>query len=180
MTIIFIPMIHNFILRLRQQMLIKPLITCWIENCVAAIRNWMISNEMKLNQGTTEIMFICSVYLHLHSTSTLEMKHYRVLLQYEIWELFLMSMSFDAHITGICKSSFYHLRNLSRIRQLTKETITIAMHALVLSKFDYCNSFFFGPPKHQLKKLQYVQNSAAQIACSSVWQVSSYNACVNW
>ena len=33
-----------------------------VENGVTAIRNWLISNEQKLNQDKTEIMLICSKY----------------------------------------------------------------------------------------------------------------------
>lgn len=42
----------------------------------------------------------------------------------------------------ICRSSFYHLRNLSRIRKyLTKESAAVVVHALVTSKLDYCNAY---------------------------------------
>ena len=73
-------------------------------------------------------------------------------------------MCFDGHVKHLFKSSFYHLRNLSRIRKyLTKESTAVAVHAFVTSKLDYCNSVLFGLPKYQLKKLQYVQNTAARI-----------------
>ena len=73
-------------------------------------------------------------------------------------------MIFDVHISEICRSSFYQLRNLSKIRQyLTRESSEIAMHAFITSKLDYCNSLLCGCRKMQLKKLQYVQNTAAGI-----------------
>ena len=37
------------------------------------------------------------------------------------------------------------------------------MHAFITSKLDYCNSLLYGCRKIQLKKLQYVQNTAARI-----------------
>ena len=73
-------------------------------------------------------------------------------------------MIFDVHISDICRSSFYQLRNLSKIRKyLTRESSEIAMHSFIASKLDYCNSLLYGCRKMQLKKLQYVQNTAARI-----------------
>ena len=80
-------------------------------------------------------------------------------------------MSFHAHVSCICRSSFYHLRNLSRIRKyLTKESAELAVHAFVTSKLDYCNALLYGLPKYQLQRLQYVQNTAARV----VLQVSKF------
>ena len=67
------------------------------------------------------------------------------------------NMIFDMHMSDICRSSFYQLRNLSKIRKyLTRESSEIAMHAFIASKLDYCNSLLYGWRKMQLKKLQYV------------------------
>ena len=74
-------------------------------------------------------------------------------------------------MTSICRSSFYHLRNLSRIRKyFTKESAEVAVHAFVTSKLDYCNPLLYGLPKYQLQRLQYVQNTAARV----VLQVSKF------
>ena len=80
-------------------------------------------------------------------------------------------MSFHAHVSCICRSSFYHLRNLSRIRKyLTKESAELAVHAFVTSKLDYCYALLYGLPKYQLQRLHYVQNTAARV----VLQVSKF------
>ena len=74
------------------------------------------------------------------------------------------NMIFNVHIPDICRSLFYQLRNLSKIRKyLTREPSEIVMHAFITSKLDYCNSLLYGCRKVQLKKLQYVQNTAARI-----------------
>lgn len=70
----------------------------------------------------------------------------------------------DGHMKHLCRSSFYHLNTLSRIQKyLMKKSAAIAVHAFVTSKLDYCNSLLFGLFKYQLKKLQYLQNTAARI-----------------
>ena len=74
------------------------------------------------------------------------------------------NMIFDVRISDICRSSFYQLRNLSKIRKyLTRESSEIAMHAFITSKLDYFNSLLYGCRKMQLKKLQCIQNTAARI-----------------
>ena len=82
-----------------------------------------------------------------------------------------MHMSFHAHVSSICRSSFCHLRNLSKIRKyLTKESAAVVVHAFVTSKLDYCNALLCGLPIYQLQRLQYVQNTAARV----VSQMSSF------
>ena len=74
------------------------------------------------------------------------------------------NMLFDLHVSDICRSSFNQLRDLSKIRKyLTRESSDIAVHVFITSKLDYCSSLLYGCRKTQLKKLQYVQNTAAKI-----------------
>ena len=73
-------------------------------------------------------------------------------------------MSFHAHMSSICRSPFYHLRNLSRIRKyLTKESAAIAVHAFVTLKLDYCNALLYGLPKYHLQRVQYVQTRQLEV-----------------
>ena len=65
------------------------------------------------------------------------------------------SMSTVPHITAVCKSAFFHLRNIFKIRKfLTTETTKTLLHAFVTSKIDYCNSLLYGAPKYLLHRLQ--------------------------
>ena len=69
-----------------------------------------------------------------------------------------------SHINSIVKSSFYHLRNIARIRKfLSLSTTKTLIHAFVTSKMDHCNSLLYGLPKHLTNKLQLVQNAAARL-----------------
>ena len=55
------------------------------------------------------------------------------------------------------------LRNLPKIRKyLTRESSEIAVHAFITSKLEYCNSLLYSCRKTHLKKVQYVQNTAAR------------------
>ena len=78
------------------------------------------------------------------------------------------SMSMAPHITAVCKSAFFFLRNKSKIRKfLTTETTKTLLHAFVTSKIDYCNSLLNGAPKYLLQRLQRVLNCAVRIVYQS-------------
>ncbi len=78
--------------------------------------------------------------------------------------LFDPSLNLSTHISATCKSAFYQLHCLSRIkRYLTVEALKTAVHALISSKLDYCNSLLAGLPKGEIKRLQHVMNSAARL-----------------
>ena len=54
--------------------------------------------------------------------------------------------SMSSHVNSLCKTAFYHLRNLATIRRfLSHKLCEILIHAFVTSRFDYCNSFIWPP-----------------------------------
>ena len=69
-----------------------------------------------------------------------------------------------AQVNSICKSAFFHLRNISRIRKYQSRTATERLiHAFVTSKLDSYNSLLYGLPKYCIQKLQSVLNAAARL-----------------
>ena len=70
----------------------------------------------------------------------------------------------EAHVNSVCRSSFFHLHNISSIRRvLDMKTTVIIVQALVISRLDYCNSLLCGLPTILIKRLQRVQNAAARV-----------------
>ena len=85
--------------------------------------------------------------------------------------LSLISTCLFMHVSNICRSTFYHLGNFSRIRKyVTEESVAVLVHALLRWKLDYCNALLYGLLKYQSQKLQYVQNTAAGV----VLQMTSF------
>ena len=73
-------------------------------------------------------------------------------------------LNMEKHISQLCKSANYHLRTIGRSRKfLTKKATECLVHAFISSKLDYCNSLLYGVSNDQLKRLQYIQNTAARI-----------------
>ncbi|CAH3178742.1 unnamed protein product, partial [Porites evermanni] len=70
---------------------------------------------------------------------------------------------FDCHfnlnfnITKTCRSAFFHLHNIRRVRKyLSIESAEKLVHAFITSRLDYCNSLLYGLPHCALTKLQRV------------------------
>ena len=75
-----------------------------------------------------------------------------------------MFPKFSHPIYVICQASFYHLRNISKIRRyLSQDTTEILIHAYITSKLNNCNSLLYGLPTYMINKLQIIQNAAARI-----------------
>ena len=112
-----------------------------IEECMASICNWMNLSELKLNHDKTEIMLFHSKFRAQPLIESLRVRYENVPLSSSARSLGVIfddTMSFDAHLSYACKSSFYHLRNISKIRKyLNKESAATIVHAFVTSKLDY-------------------------------------------
>ncbi len=68
------------------------------------------------------------------------------------------------HISHVCKSAFYQLRQLKKLTRSLKSHCTAQLvHAQVTSRLDYCNSLFAGLPAVLLHPLQSVLNATARL-----------------
>ena len=123
-----------------------------LKACINSICHWTVFNELKLNQDKTELLIMNSRYCFYPSLSCLHVGDVDVdpvKASSNLGVVFddTTCMSFKSHITDVCKSSFHHLVNISRIRKyLTRKATEMVAHAFVTSKLDYCNSLLYGLP----------------------------------
>ena len=69
------------------------------------------------------------------------------------------------HINKVCKSGFYYIHNLRKIRKyLSQDCLLTLIHAFVTTRLDCCNGLMYGLPQRQISKLQRLQNAAARLA----------------
>ena len=65
---------------------------------------------------------------------------------------------------SVVKSSFYHLRLLSKIKSvLSFNDFERVIHAFISTPLDYCNVLYVGVNQVSLARLQLVQNAAARL-----------------
>ena len=138
-----------------------------VELCVKVIDWWMTNNMLKLNQERTEPIVISSKFRPRPAIKYVSVGDEQILFKSSARNLgvpFDECCNMEEHVKKICKTSYYHLRNISKIRKyLTEKTTEILVHAFVSSKLDNCNSLLYGLPKHMISRLQSVQNTAARI-----------------
>ena len=67
--------------------------------------------------------------------------------------------NFDDHITALCISTYFHIRNIGKIRNLLSyNACSTIIHALISCRLDYCNSLLYNIPTHKTDRLQRLQN----------------------
>ncbi len=89
-------------------------------------------------------------------------------LTYLFVNIFPQYVKLRKHISSICQTSFYHIRQLRQIRSsIDINSATILANALVHSKLDYCNSLYYSLPNSSIHRLQLVQNSLARVVLPS-------------
>ena len=80
-------------------------------------------------------------------------------------------MSLENQISSLCKSCFFHIKNIWKIRKfISFEACETLVRTFISSRLDLCNSIH-GLPKYQIQKLQRVQNAAARlVSCSHKYE----------
>ena len=75
-------------------------------------------------------------------------------------------LTFDHHVSSICKSCFFHIHAFRHIRPaLTQDMAKSVAVSLVGSRLDYANSLLYGTSQGNLHKLQRIQNTLAKVVC---------------
>ncbi|KAJ8023575.1 hypothetical protein HOLleu_36052 [Holothuria leucospilota] len=73
-------------------------------------------------------------------------------------------MTMYPQVANVVRSANYHLANISRARKmLTTEPSKLAVHTLVTSRLDYCNSLLIGVSRTLITSLQNAQRTLARI-----------------
>ncbi len=142
-----------------------------LTECVKNIKDWMTSNFLLLNSDKTEILLIgpkdstqnlLDYNLQLDGCNVISstVKHLGVILD--------SNLSFENHISNVTKTAFFHLRNISKLRNmLSVSDAEKLVHAFMTSRLDYCNALLGGCPASSINKLQIVQNAAARVLTRS-------------
>ena len=103
-------------------------------------------------------------------------------------------LSFNDHISSVCMSTHFHLRNIGRIRHLLCQNATAQLiHALISIRLDYCNSLLYNLPKNSILRLQIIHNQATRILTKTSrrdhitevliylhWLRIEERICINW
>ena len=93
-----------------------------LNSCLADIRRWMITNKLKINDSKTEFIVFRSPQLRCDlsglSVNVGESQVTQSLKVRDLGVIFDQFLNFDDHITAICRSTYFHIRNIGKIRNL--------------------------------------------------------------
>uniref|UniRef100_A0A3B1J046 Reverse transcriptase domain-containing protein n=1 Tax=Astyanax mexicanus TaxID=7994 RepID=A0A3B1J046_ASTMX len=135
---------------------IEPLL-----KCLEDIKAWLAGNFLKLNEDKTEVM----VFGGTTGTQPVDLGSLAQYTKPIITNLGVKmdpDLKLDTQIKAVVKSSFFHLRQLAKIKSVVPKTqFETVIHAFVTTRLDYCNSLYTGVSGFSLARLQSVQNAAA-------------------
>ena len=78
--------------------------------------------------------------------------------------VFDSGMTMEGHISAVCRSARFHLRNIGKVRRyLTAEACERMVYALVTCRLDLNNAPLVGLPQCLVTRIQRCQNIAARI-----------------
>ena len=151
------------------------------------VKYWMIENKLQLNDDKTECLLIhpnnCTQNINCTSLS-----FGHNVISFSTTEKsrgfnFTDDMRIDTYVQDICRKVYIDIQRISSIRHLPSIDATkILLGALVLPKFYYCNSLFYGSPMYMLERLLKVQDSAARliIQCLKQNHISPILMSLHW
>ena len=128
----------------------------------------MRTNFLRLNDDKTEILLLGSnnllkkmksIKLNIGGCEITSVDKVR-----NIGGIFDNVLNMQSQINNICRSAWFHLRNIGKIRKYLDTDATIkAVNALVTSRIDNLNSLLCNTPAIHLKKIQRVHYAAARV-----------------
>ena len=139
-----------------------------IETCIDDIRIWMKDNKLKLNDSKTEIIMfgtkqrlkaVGELTVRIGDASVSPTKRVR-----NLGVLYDSQLNMDKHIGNVSRTCYMHLNKIGRIRKyLTPDATRSLVNATFTARLDYANSLLYGITKHNISKLQRIQNTSARI-----------------
>ena len=134
---------------------------------------WFTSNRLSVNSTKTEYLLIGTPHQREKVSSSSVFFHGQQLTPSSqvrnLGVLFDPELSYQHHISKICSTSFYHMRQIRQIRSsLDTNTTIVLANAHVSSQLDYCNSLYYGLPSSSINRLQKVQNALARIVYPNI------------
>lgn len=78
-------------------------------------------------------------------------------------ELLDSQLSLENQLAAVARNAFAQFQLVHQLwPYLNQSNLAMVVHALVTSKFNYCNTFYVGLPIKIVRKLQLVQNATAR------------------
>ena len=111
-----------------------------VNSCLSDIRRSIITNKLKINDSKTEFIVFRSPQLRCDlsglSVNVAESQITQSLKVRDLGVTFDQFLNFDDHITAICRSTYFHIRNIGKIWNLFRIMLVLLLF-MHLSVVDY-------------------------------------------
>ena len=140
-----------------------------LEQCINDVNEWMSQNFLKLNADKTEVIMLgFKAQLAKIDLPTVNIAGVNIPIKSDpvknLGVMFDCGLTMAAQVANITRSANFQLVNIGRARKmLTTDSTKLAVHTLVTSRLDYCNSLLAGINKTLINRLQNVQRTAARL-----------------
>ena len=139
-----------------------------MNNCISAVRTWMLQHKLKINDGKTEMIVIGGpiqtqkikdCVITVGNAAVQPVKKIK-----NLGMIFDENVNMKDHINKVCQVGFYQLQKLKQIRKyLDRSTTEGLVHSFITCHIDYGNVMLYGLPDVSIDKLQRLQNAAARL-----------------
>ena len=141
------------------------------EQCANDLKDWMLSNKLKLNDDKTEAMLFINNKHHMNVINDKDMilnvNGHQITMSKTLRNLGVImdpNMTMSSQIGNLCRTLRLQLKKIASIRSYLPTSVAKTLiTSLILSRLDYCNSLLAGTNKEQINRLQRVQNAAAKL-----------------
>ena len=147
-----------------------------MEACIKDINTimWMAGNRLKLTDNKTEVTTFTATNVEMNNCMPIDVIHIgdysipAVQCVRDLVVVFDHHMTMHENITKTCTSYYFHLQNISSIRDSLTDKATIQLvQAFVSTRLDYCNLLLCGIPEYAIRNLQSAQKLAARVVTRS-------------
>ena len=121
-----------------------------LARCMEDIKGWMVVNFLQLNSSKTEVIIISSKYDQSTIPTELKISSFdnAHVVNQTVKSLGFhldSKLSMSDQITSVVQACNIQIRNLWFIASKLSYNLKVQLvHALVLSRLDYCNSMYYG------------------------------------
>ena len=141
-----------------------------VPNCIDSIKLWMDSYFLKINESKTDIIVFAKPSFHHGLSNTVVTLNNGDIIEISdrveyLGVHFDKFLNFLPHINEITSHCYSSLKTIKRMRKhISQKEVEMIVHAVILSRLDYCNSLLFGVQKgNGINKLQRIQNQASKL-----------------
>ena len=139
-----------------------------MQECLSDVRQWMLTNKLKLNDSKTEVLVIAAKS-NIKLTESIKVKIGEEVISptpvaCNLGATLDNTMSMECQISSVTRKVYYNLRRIAKIKQyLTPSACANAINSTVISRLDFHNGLLLGLPAKALSRLQLAQHNAARV-----------------